>query len=82
MTVQHRTLTPAEVEAQLAGSTRLAPGLWIDRAGGLHVSVPELLAHFGWPDTPATRDEVTAIVQHVLQEMHPAADVIRQDPES
>jgi hypothetical protein len=34
---------------------RIAPGLWVDDLGALHLAVPELLVRFGWEDTPANR---------------------------
>jgi hypothetical protein len=45
--------------------TRLAPGVYDDGAGGLHLDVGELLAAHGYADTPENRhtleDEVRTI---------------------
>jgi hypothetical protein len=35
---------------------RLAPGIYDDGTGGMHVDLAELLAAHGFPDTPANRE--------------------------
>jgi hypothetical protein len=82
MPIERRTVTPAQERDQLAGGERLAPGVWIDRDGALHFSVPELLAVFGWEDTPATRDEVTAIVRACVAREFPDTTIVEQERES
>jgi len=62
------------------GSRRIAPGIWIDREGGVHYSVPELLALVDLEDTPENRAEVAALIERRLAEDHPLATVIRHDP--
>lgn len=37
---------------------RIAPGLWIDDQDTLHISVPEILDAFGWPDNAHNREMV------------------------
>jgi hypothetical protein len=45
---------------------RLAPGVYDDGAGGLHIDVPELLAANGWPDTAENRDQVEAAARKMF----------------
>jgi hypothetical protein len=80
--MQRRSVTRAEAEAQQVGSTRIAPGLWRDRAGCLHVSVPELLALVDLPDTPANREAVIRVVEETWGQAHDSGrpiQIIRQD---
>jgi hypothetical protein len=77
--MNRRTLTPEEIADQRRGSTRIAPGIWVDRDGGLHVSVPELLELFGWDDTPTNRAEVEHIVAEELRRANPDATLVYQD---
>lgn len=72
-----RTLTPAQYADQLRGATRVAPGIWIDRQGGVHFSIPELLALVDLPDTPANRAEVVRTITRTL-----GPDFIIQELES
>jgi len=76
-----RKLTPAEIEDQRRGSTRIAPGLWRDRHGHLHVSIPELLALVELEDTPANRAEVERIAREAWSRNVPGAIIVRQDPD-
>jgi hypothetical protein len=77
--VTDRTLTPEEVARLRAGGRRIAPGIWVDAAGDLHFSVPELLALFGWPDTPADRAELETVIREILAEQYPGVPVIHQE---
>lgn len=77
-----RTVTAAQIDEQLAGGTRLAPGVWIDRDGGLHFSVPELLPILGLADTPANREAVSRMMADELRRLVPEAMVVEQDKES
>lgn len=45
---------------------RLAPGVYDDDEGGLHLDVGELLAANGWPDTPENRDTIVRAGQHMF----------------
>lgn len=75
-----RIVTPQEMDAQRAGSTRLAPGVWVDADGDVHFSVPELLAMVDLEDTPANREEVAQMVAGIMRRH--GLPIIRQDPES
>lgn len=78
---EHRRISRDAFEAQFfPGSHRVAPGIWIDREGSLHVSVPELLVLFDIDDTPQNRAEVAAIVEQQLATSDPLATIIRHDP--
>jgi hypothetical protein len=53
---------------------KVAPGIYHDRrTNSLHFDAPELLAHFGLPDTPANRDLVTEQAMRVAAEEFPNA---------
>lgn len=41
------------VDPRLAGMARLAPGVYDDGAGGMHLDVVELLEANGWEASPA-----------------------------
>ena len=41
---------------------RLAPGVYDDEAGGLHLELPELLAAAGYADTPENQQAIIAAV--------------------
>jgi hypothetical protein len=78
----HRSLTRTQVAQQQQGGQYLKPGVWIDRDGGLHFSVPEILKHLGLPDTPADREMATHFIGELLRVQCPAATVIEQDDEA
>ena len=42
---------------------RLAPGVYDDEHGGLHLDLPELLAAHGYPDTPENRTVMFSVVR-------------------
>lgn len=48
---EQRFVTPPEIDAQREGSVVIAPGIWVDRNGDPHFSVPELLAMVDLEDT-------------------------------
>lgn len=75
-----RIVTPREMDAQRAGSTRIAPGIWLDADGDVHFSIPELLAMVDLEDTPANREEVAQMVAEIMSRH--GLPIIRQDPES
>jgi hypothetical protein len=66
--------------AFLPGSRRVAPGIWIDRWGDVHFSVPELLALFALEDTVENREQVVATIEAMVQRENPSMTLIRQDP--
>ena len=82
MSDEHRTITPAERAAQLEGATRIAPGIWIDRTGAVHYSIPELLQVFGWPDDTAHRALVEHAIRDFIHQQAPHARPIKQELES
>jgi hypothetical protein len=51
-------------QAQLG--ERLAPGAWIDKAGALHVSIPEILDELGIPDTAENRAHCEELLREKL----------------
>jgi hypothetical protein len=73
-----RKLTDAEIRDQRRGGTRVAAGIWLDRAGRIHVSIPELLELFDLANTPENRAAVDTIVDAHLSAY--GAIVIRQEP--
>lgn len=73
-----RKVTAEAFEAQRAGGVRVAPGIWIDRQGGVHWSVPELLGLAGLEDTVENRDAVGALVLELLRGR--GIPIVRQDP--
>ena len=72
-------LTPSEIAAQRAGGTSLGPGIWVDRHEALHISVPELLEHFHWPDDDQHRALVLQVVREVFSKQAPHAEIIEQE---
>ena len=77
--MERRKLTPEEIADQHRGATRLGPGAWMDRDGGLHFSVPEILAHYGVRDTPAERARVQDMIAEMIRELYPETTVVIQD---
>ena len=74
-----RIVSPNERDRQLAGGSRLAPGFWVDRTGGLHVSVVELLEIVGLPNTPENREQVTQMAVEMMRRSFPDADLTVPD---
>lgn len=54
---------------------KVGPGLYLDERNALHLDVPELLAHFGYVDTPENRDVVTKAAARVFHELYPTVPV-------
>jgi hypothetical protein len=78
---ERRKISREAFEAEFfPGAERIAPGIWVDRKGHVHVSVPELLEFFDIEDTPENRAEVTVIVEESLAAAAPDATIIRHDP--
>jgi hypothetical protein len=73
-----RQLSAAEIADQQRDAVRLGPGVWRDRDGCLHWSIPELLAEFGLADTPAHRTAVLGILHAIADDAR--VDVVRQEP--
>lgn len=76
-TVIVRKVTAEAFDAQRVGSVRVAPGIWIDRHGGVHWSVPELLALADLDDTVENREAVTTLIYGLLRES--GITIVRQD---
>lgn len=55
---------------------RHAPGVWEDMEGGIHFSVPELLAAFDLEDNPDNRRECEQMLSEIVCELAPHATVI------
>ena len=79
---KRRTLKPSDVAEQQRGSRRLGPGAWVDKDGGLHFSVPELLAVFSWPDDAEHRGLVNQMIREVMAREAPRCEIIEQEEES
>ncbi len=75
----HQTLTPQQVRESKAGAEVLSPGVWIDRRGGLHFSLPEILRELGLPDTPADREMLTQMIVEMMARVSPGAPIIETD---
>lgn len=52
---------------------RLGPGFWIDQNDNLHISLTELLAVEGLPETPENMKKIREIAAEILKEMQPDA---------
>lgn len=78
MAASVRRLTQEEFDRQLRGSTRIAPGIWLDAHGDVHWSVPELLAMVDLEDTPENREAIAEIAIRVSEEH--GLTTIRQEP--
>jgi hypothetical protein len=74
-----RFLSAQEIDNFRRGGTRLAPGIWVDRAGGLHFSIPELLVLFGWPDDATHRALVLETVRDVVAATAPDCELIEAE---
>jgi hypothetical protein len=59
---------------------RLAPGLYDDEQGGLHVAVGELLRAHGYADTPANRDHFACVAQEQIEEQSGLPVTVTTDP--
>ena len=78
MAEQVQRLPQHEIDQQFIGSTRVAPGIWLDAHGAVHFSVPELLALINLEDTPGNRSAVIETAKGVARSYEQLL-VIRQD---
>jgi hypothetical protein len=46
--------------------TRIAPGVYDDHAGGLHMVLPELLLANGYADTPENRETLLNVAREIF----------------
>lgn len=60
--------------------TRIAPGLYDDGAGGMHIDVPELLRASGFADTPYNRELLTRVAADMARERYGIRAEITTDP--
>lgn len=74
-----RKLTRGEVLEQRIGATYIAPGIWRDRNGGIHYSVPELLEIVELPDTPENRAAVAALVRRTLEAQGASLVILQEE---
>ena len=59
---------------------RLAPGVYDDERGAMHLVVPELLLGNGYADTPANRQTLIDTMREVWAGMgHDPADIVEHD---
>lgn len=72
-----RRLSPHDIAQQQAGSTRIAPGIWLDASGGVHFSVPELLEMVDLEDNATNREAVVRIATEIARSNNLTA--IRQE---
>lgn len=79
---EHRSLTHTQIVRQQQSGMYLMPGVWIDREGGLHFSIPEILKAEGIADTPEAREHATRLFEEMLREQQPQATLIVQDDEA
>ena len=78
---QRRTITRAQAQAQLQGAHQIEPGVWIDRAGHLHFSIPEILAARGIPATPEAIEHATEQLRRAAAAAEPDAEIVVRDRE-
>jgi hypothetical protein len=57
----------------------MGPGMWVDEANEMHVSIPELLEVFGWPDDDQHRATCERLVRQVVAEHFPGIPIRRED---
>lgn len=57
---------------------RLAPGIWTDFDGAIHISIPELLEHFGYADNEVNRKKMSEIADAFLRKASPDSSVIHR----
>jgi hypothetical protein len=77
--IQKNYITKEEADRQRFGGERLGPGVWDDGEGGLHFSVPEILAAFGWPNDPEHCAIVEKAIHDVIRENCPTAKIVEQE---
>lgn len=56
--------------------TQLGPGVWEDDNGDVHVSIPDLLKHFHFADTPENRTVLDKVCKDVIAENWPNSKII------
>lgn len=57
---------------------RHAPGIWEDRDGNVHFSLPELLELFELEDTPENRRIATENIRAMIRKQNPDATIVER----
>ncbi len=68
---------PGDPRGQL--KERIMPGLWVDMANGIHWSIPEVLAHLGFPDDAEHRAMAKAVLFEMMREHSPKTKIIESE---
>jgi hypothetical protein len=55
---------------------RIAPGVWEDQNGAMHISIPELLKFFNIADTPENRDQMVRVAHEVIRVKVPNCRIV------
>lgn len=58
---------------------RIRPGVWEDAEGGLHFSLPDMLAHYGLPDDEEHRQALTETLVESIREANRDVIIIKRD---
>lgn len=58
---------------------RIAPGIWEDRAGHIHWSIPELLKMVDLPETPENMAKVRAMLEEQMKTANPGVKIIHRE---
>lgn len=56
----------------------IAPGIWEDKDGNVHFSLPELLALFELEDTPENRAIATENIKEMLRKQCPDVTIVER----
>ncbi len=56
----------------------LAPGIWEDAAGGVHIGAEEINAHLGVPNTPEEMEDTMRVMEQWLREELPHAKIVKR----
>ena len=62
---------------ELEQKERIAPGIWIDTDGHTHISIPDILDHFGWPHDEEHKRGVEQVAREMVARM--GKEVLRVD---
>jgi len=54
------------------------PGVWEDKSGELHFSLPEIMEHLGIPFKPKNQEKTRQIFDELLRANVPDAEIIYQ----
>lgn len=59
----------------------MAPGIWKDQTGKVHLSIPDLLHHVRLEDTPENREEAKAMFVEIMKKEMPNTPILlRKSP--